>query len=378
VPRTAHPTHRFILLAAVACLVSTAALAQSSDSQSPANQSSISATDLNSNNANPTRSTETHTQSGNRTLDTHTLQRQGSDGQFEPYQDIETEIVKVNSTTVRTTTRTFGRDADGNKTLMQVREEEKRTLPGGDSNVTRVVSAPDADRRLQPVQREIEQTRKIGDNLEQTKRTVLLPSVNGDLTPAMQIEERRVQGANDTVQIQTTTSLPDGEGNWQVNETKHTTTQKDGKNSSTEERVSRLNPDGKLEEISHTVTHESESATGEKSGATETYSVDVPGTPRDGDLHLIQRTTTSQRTSSSGQQTTQHQVEQPDPADPSAGVRVTLRTTNTVRPASAGTRSTQTIQALDPNGDLSVVSVDTTKSDGTAVQVQIAPPEKKN
>jgi hypothetical protein len=361
--------HRFILLAAVACLLSILAPAQSSDSQST--------TDLNPTNANPTRASETHTESGNRTLDTHSLQRLGSSGQFEPYQDIETETVKVNSTTVRTITRTFGRDADGNKTLLQVREEEKRTQPGGDSSVTRVVSNPDADGRLQPVQHEFEQTKKIGDNVEETKRTVLLPSVNGDLTPAMQIEQRRVQGANDTVQTQTTTSLPDGEGNWQVNETKHITTQKDGKNTSKDERVSRLNSDGKLEEISHTVTHESESASGEKNNTTETYSLDVPGTPRDGNLHLVQRATTAQRTSSTGQQTTQRQVEQPDPGDPNAGLRVTILTTDTARPGTSSTRTTQTIQALNPDGSLSVVSVDTTKSDNTAVQIQIAPPEKK-
>jgi hypothetical protein len=359
----------FISLAAVACLLSTGALAQSSDSQST--------TDLNLNNANPTRATETHTESGNRSIDTHTLQRLGASGQFEPYQEIETETVKVSSTTVRTTTRTFGRDADGNKTLLQVRDEERHNQPGGDSSVTRVVSNPDADGRLQPVQRELEQTKKLGDNVEQTKRTVLLPSVNGDLTPAVQIEQRRVKGANDTVQTQTTTSLPDGEGNWQVNETKHTTTQKDGKNSTTDERVSRLNSDGKLEEVSHTITHESETASGEKNGATETYSLDVTGTPRDGNLHLVQRATTAQRTGATGQQTMQHRVEQPDPGDPNAGLRVTILTTDTARPSASGTRTTQTIQALDPNGDLSMVSVDTTKSDGTAVQVQIAPPEKK-
>ena len=368
---------RLTLMAIAVCLGSSLALRAQTDSPPGANQSWTATTDLNSNNANPTRTTESHTQSGNRTLDTHSLQRRGANGDYEPYQDIETETVQVNSATVRTITRTFGRDTDGHKTLMQVREEEKHTQPGGDSSVTRVISNPDANGRLQPVQREIQQTKKIGKDVEETKTTVMLPSINGDLAPAMQVQERRQRGANDTVDTQKTTSLPDGSGSWQVNETRHATTRQDGKNRTTEERISRLDPEGKLGEVSRTVSKESETASGEKRNTVETYSVDVPGSARDGSLHLVERATTAQRTSSTGQQTTQHQVEQPDPGNPDAGLRVTVLTTDTVRPGSSGAKATQTIQALDPNGSLAVVSVDTTKSDNTAVQVQIAPPEKK-
>jgi hypothetical protein len=354
-------------------------LAQTSDTQSAGqDQSWTAVTELGSNNANPTRSTESHTQSGNRTLDTRSLQRRGSSGDFEPYQDIETETVKVNSSTVRTVTRTFGRDADGRKTLVQVREEEKRTTTGGDSSVTRVVSNPDANGRLQAVQRDVTQTKKISRDVEETKTTVMLPGINGDLAPAMQVQERREQGANETVKSQKTTLLPDASGNWQVNETQHSLTRKDGKNSTTEERISRLDPDGKLNEVSRTVTKESETAPGENSGTVETYSVDVPGSARDGSMHLVERSATAKRTSSTGQQTVERQVEQPDPGNPDAGLRVTLRTTDTRRPGSSAARSTQTIQALDPNGNLAVVSVDTKKSDNTGtVQVQIAPAEKK-
>jgi hypothetical protein len=367
---------RLLLVGVVSFSSSLALWAQNSDSAS-GDQSSTATTDLNSNNANPTRTVDSHSQSGDRTRDTHSLQRRGADGAFEPYQDIETETVKVNSTTVRTVTRTFGRDSNGEKTLVQVKEEEKRTLAGGDSSVTRVVSNPDADGRLQPVQREMEQTKKVGENVEETKRTVMLPGVSGDLAPAMQTQERRVQGTNGKVESQKTTLLPDGEGNWQVSETRHLTTTQDGKNRSTEERVSRVDGDGKLNEVSRTVTREGENASGEKSGTTEVYSVDVPGSARDGGMHLVERATTAQRTGASGQQTTQHRVEQPDPGDAGAGLRVTLETTDTVRTGASGSKATRTVQALDPNGDLTVVSVDTTKSDHSAVQVQIAAPEKK-
>jgi hypothetical protein len=56
------------------------------------------------------RTSASHIQNGNRTVDMQSLQRLASDGNFVPYQDIEKETVKVNSSTVRTTTRTCVRN----------------------------------------------------------------------------------------------------------------------------------------------------------------------------------------------------------------------------------------------------------------------------
>jgi hypothetical protein len=125
------------------------------------------------------------------------------------------------------------------------------------------------------------------------------------------------------------------------------------------------------------VSKESESASGENRNTIETYSVDAPGSARDGSLHLVERATTAQRTSSTGQQTTEQQVEQPNPGDPGSGLRVTILTTDTVRPGPSGAQATRTIQVRDASGSFGVVSVDTTKSDNVrAIQVQIAPSEK--
>jgi hypothetical protein len=351
--------------------------AQNSDSQAgDANQSWTTTTESQNGDLNPTRTIERHTQSGNRTLDTRAVQLRGADGRFEPYQDIETETVQVDATTVRTTTRTFGRDANGTKTLVQVTQDEKHTLPGGNSNVVRSISNPDADGKLQLVQREIEQTTKTGENVEETKKTVLLPSVNGGLAPVMKVQERRTRGANDTVDSQTTTLLPDGAGNWRVGEIRKAT-QQGSKNPSLEERISRPDAEGNLSEISRTVSKQVENSSGEKRNTVETYSVDVPGTTRDGGLHLVERATTVQHTSPTGQQTTRQQVEQPNPGDPGAGLRVTVISTNAVRPGPSEVQGTQTIQMRDANGNFGTVSVDISKSTNIhAVQVQIAPSEK--
>lgn len=328
-------------------------------------------------NVNPTRTTESHTHSGNRTEDNRSVQVLGSDGHFEPYQDIETTTVQVNATTVRTTTRTFGRDSDGAKTLVQVTEEEKHTLPGGDSSVVRSTSNPDANGNLQLVQRQIEETKTISKDVEETKTTVMLPGGNGDLAPAMKTQERRQQGTDGTIDSRKTTLLPNGNGDWQIGETKQTTIHQEGKNRSSEQTVSRSDLDGHLDEVSRTVSKESESAPGQTVKSVETDSLDAPGVTRDGSLHPVELTTTIRKTTSSGQQTSNQEVEKPDPGDPGAGLRVTTVTIETVSPSSSGSHAARSIEALDANHNLGIVSVDTAQTTKSqAVQVQIAPSEK--
>jgi hypothetical protein len=73
---------RFMLLAITAYFCFSLALwAQTSDSQSDgANKSWTASTESNGQNAEPLRTIETHTQSGNRTLDKQMVQRRAMDG----------------------------------------------------------------------------------------------------------------------------------------------------------------------------------------------------------------------------------------------------------------------------------------------------------
>src|SRR5215469_8000248 len=73
----------------------------------------------------PVRIIESHSQEGERTLDKRSVEILGSDGHFEPWQDIERETLQVDATTVRTVTRTFSQDVNGKKSLVQLTEEEK-------------------------------------------------------------------------------------------------------------------------------------------------------------------------------------------------------------------------------------------------------------
>jgi hypothetical protein len=370
---------KFILLTIAACVVSGVALwAQAPSSQTDsANPNWTSTTDSRNGDADPIRTVESHSQSGNRSIDKQTVERRGDDGGFAPYQDIEKETVQVDADTVRTTTRTFTRNPDGAKQLVEVVEEEKHSA-GTDSTVVRSTSDPDVNGNLQVIRRQTEQTTKTSPNVEEIKTTVQLPDLNGGLAAAVKVEEHRERssdgGANGAVESKKTTLLPDGAGNWQVGEIRRTTIAQDGDHRTTDERVFLPDSEGKIGEISHTITNATESASGEKLDTVETYSTSIPGAVPDGRLHLVERDITAQQTSATGQQVTQQRVEQANPGDPASGLQVVTVTIDTVRPGDSGAQATRTIQARDANGSLPVISVDTTKSDNLhAIQVQIAP-----
>jgi len=365
-------------IAAYLCL-GLALYAQTADSQETkdANKSWTATTDFKRSDVNPPRIIESHTQNGDRTLDKRTVQFRGFDGHFETFEEIETETVQVDAITVRTTTRTFGRDGEGRKTLVQVTQEEKHRLPGGDSNVVRAVFTSDLNGKLQPVRHESVDTKRIDTDTEQTNSTVMLPSINGGFAPAIQTHELRKRGPNNTLESEVSTLRRDGAGNWQVSELRQATIRDDGKTRSTEERVSRRDAEGKIGEVSRVVSMESENDSREKSGVEETYSIDVPGTTRDGALHLVERATATQHMTATGEQIAEKKVEQPNPGAPNSGLRLSIVVDDAVRRGPSGLQATRTVRTRDPNVSFGVVEVDMTNSDKVlTIQVQETPSQK--
>jgi hypothetical protein len=353
--------------------------AQTSDSQTAEEptKSWTSTTNLKGNNVNSERIIESHSQTGNRTLEERLVEIRGYNGHFEPYQYIEKETLQIDTTTMRTTTRTFGRDVNGRKTLVQVVEEETHTLPGGDSNVIRITSNPDVNGKLQPVQRKIMETKTVSTEVEETNATVMLPSANGGLAPASKTHAVRKRAANDTVETETTTWLLDVNGKWQLSEIRQNTVRQEAKDRRIEERVFRSDAEGKLSEVSHVVSQDSQSTSGEKRSVVETYSIDVPGNSQDGSLHLVERKTSADSSSSTGERATELKVEQTNPGDPGAGLRVSVLVDGRMVPGPSGEQSTVTIRARDVNGTFAMVSVGTTSSDKVpTIQVQQTPSEK--
>jgi hypothetical protein len=367
---------RLFAVAAYLC-VGLWVVAQTSDSRSVENKSWTATTDLKGNNLNPERIVESHSQTGNQTLDERSVQIRGSDGHFEPYQNIETETLQVDANTVRITTRTFARDVNHMKKLVDVTEEEKHTAPGGNSKIVRLISASDLNGRLQPVRREIVETKSLGMDTEETNGTVMLASINAGLAPAIKTHELRKRGADDRVETEKTTWLLDVNRNWQVSEVSQATTRQEGTNRTTEERISRPDSEGKLGVVSHVVSKQPDSISGEKRSVVKAYSIDVPGTAPDGSLHLVERKTSTERSSPNGERATEQRVEKINPGDPDSGLRVSVLVDGRMVPGPPGEQSTVTIRARDFNGNVGIVSVETTKTDRIpANQIQQTPAGK--
>ncbi len=328
-------------------------------------------------NVNPTRSTESHTESNGRTVDKQAVERMGPDGRYEPYLDIEKESVKVDANTVRTVERTFGRDSSGQRVLVQLTEEENRSSRDGAGKSVRTTSNPDANGRLQVVQREIQETKKTSPDTQDKKTTVFTPDVNGGLAAVMQSQEHQKRSDDHTIEFRKSTSLPDGNGGWQVGEVKQGVIKGDGKERTTDEQVLRPDNNGTLSPIARTVSKESQSSHGENRTSVDTYTTNLPGSAGDGSLQLEHRVTTLRRANPGGGQTTEKQVEGRNPGDPGAGLRLTTKAIDIVRPGAGGATETQTVQSLDANGNLGAVSVDIGKTNKpSAINVDIAPSDK--
>jgi len=351
--------------------------AQAQDAQpNNTNESWTATTQTSVDNTNPSRTTESHAKSGNRSVDKQSVEVLGPNGRYLPDSETDKETVQVNATTTRTVERTYRWDVNGQRNLVQVTEEEARSSASGDAQVVRRTSNPDANGNLHVVQREVADTRKTSPDAEETKTTVYRADGNGGLNPSLRTQELQKRSADHRVEVKKTTLVPDSSGNWEVGEVKESTIYQDGRNRTSEERVSHPDSEGRLSEVSRTVGKETETAAGEKNNTVETYSTDAPGLAPDGSLHLNQRVTTVQKKNSGGK-TTEQQVEQPNSGDPNAGLQVSTKTKYIVRYGASGTQQTKTIQAHDINGTFSVVSVETTKSDqAPAAQVQIAPSDK--
>ena len=330
---------------------------------------------------NPTRTSQTHSESGGRVTDKTTTDALDSDGRYRPYQEVEKESVPVNGTTTRTIERIYARDADGRRTLLQQRQEETRKTEEGAESVTRTTSNPDADGRLQVTQRELVDSLQTSPGVRDTKTTLFAADPNGALAPKVQTEERETKRDGGKVDFRKSTSLVDLSGNWTVSEVREgTITHSAGEGSRKEERVLRPDANGRMSLVGRTVTTDSDAGAGEKRETVETFSNSVPGQGVDDHLQLVQRESTVQRTSGIGERTSTRQVERPNPGDPAAGLHVTQEAIDIVRPGANGTaQQTTTVLTADPDGHMNTVWVDMGHSSNAAVvKVDTAGEQKPN
>ena len=302
---------------------------------------------------NPIRVHERHTQTGQQTSDSLSIDNLGPDGRYIPYLDTEKESKRVDDTTVRRMERDYGRGPDGERMLIQERQEETKTFPDGEQQTIRSVSNPDADGRLQVVQSQSENSRLLAPGVREVEITTRTPDSNGGLSPA--VHTREITRQNGTgLTFEKSTSLWDGSGRWQTQQVRSgSVTQDTGLETTTEERVFQPNSDGKMTAVRRTSKHSVAGPAGKRE-TEEKYSTDIPGIAGSGRLRLVQRENINQNTSV-GSSVTTRQVEQPTPGSPEDGLHVTHQEIE-VRQASGDRRNT--ILMTDPNGHVQQVWVE--------------------
>jgi hypothetical protein len=326
---------------------------------------------------NPTRSRTTHSEVNGHVIEKTIVEARGPDGRYVPYSEVERETIRLNDTTTRNVERSFGRDPDGRRTLTQQTQEESRSFPDGAKKVSRTTSSPDGNGTLQVVQRAEVNSKVVSSGVRDTKTTLFSADGGGGLGATMQIEERERKTDASTVEFTKSTSLSDGAGHWTLSEIREGTTRQDAGGTTKDERVLRPGSNGKMAVVERTVSKES---TGGRGGTTETYSTNVPGEAGDEGLRLVQRESTVQRTGTGGERQTTRRVEQTNPGDPGAGLRLTQEAIDIVRPGANGVALQQsTIVTTDSNGTMNAVLVDMGKSDKpAAVKVDTKSPTKPN
>jgi hypothetical protein len=365
------------ILAGAFCVGSTVCVQAQNSQQSGGDESSTTTRDTTGQYANPSRTTESHTKSGNRTVDKQRMEFLGPNGGYQPAVETETETVEVDGTTTRTVVRTYQFDANGQRILARVSEQESRATASDGVHTDNKVSASDLNGHLLVVRREVADTKTVRPGVEETKSTVYQRDSYGGFSQAEQSQEVKTHTGDDSVAVKKTTLMPDGNGSWKVSDVTEKTIRADGKYRITEERVSRPDLDGRLEERSRTVSKEGETATGEKTSSVESYSVFSPGYS-DSSMHLNQRVTSIRKKGSNGE-TIEQQIEEPSGGNPSDGAKVSGRVKYVVKYAASGTQQatqeTKTFETRDANGNFHVLSTETEKSTQLPAQ---APAKQKS
>src|SRR5246127_2513127 len=195
-----------ISMISVILCVGLAASAQAQEAQSnDTNESWTATAQTSGDNANPSRTMESHTKSGNRSVDKTRAEVLGVDGRYQPDSDTETETIQVDATMTRTVVRTYRWDANGQKRyLIQVMEQEARSSTNGDTHAVSTTSNPDVNGNLRVVQREVADTRKTSPDAQETKTTVYVTDGSHGFTPSQQTQEVRTSSADHSIEVRKT------------------------------------------------------------------------------------------------------------------------------------------------------------------------------
>jgi len=345
-----------------------AAFAQQTDGtvkvaqQTPA--SSVALLNYASGNVAPWRRVQTRTESAGREVVTETIQDPGPNGGLKTLIAITTKTVRESPGTVRTKRDVFGTDPDGRPKLIETTQADQEMVADGTSRTVENTWAADGNGRLELRRRQLQETKPAGPNVKQTDVTIYRPGANDVLgeTERVQLIERQV--SSELLQNESTRSMLDSNGRWQVVEVRNLEVRTPAANERLdEETVRRVGADGSLSLDERRVTRRS-AANGQNDVVIEIYSHRLGDAP-DKPLDLNQRLhITTVATADGGRQTIQ-EVEARNRVAQNEPLRIVETSVETVRPLGPDRWETQRQAfALDGNGRLAPVMTESGEAAG--------------
>lgn len=279
--------------------------------------------------------------------------------QYQALVQEEEKSIKVDAQTTRIIRTTSNFRHDGERAIIEVVEEEHRTLPGGEEHVSRTVSTPDLNGRFSVIRQEVQTTTLTKIGVQETTTTVFLPDINGGFQPAQQIEQTEREKGSGTVETEKISKVRDGNGNLVPSEKRIVLSREANDQSRTEEeQIYRSDSTGRLslsEQVYRTYSRDSE---GNEQWIIDTYRKNIGGTTRygGGRLHLDQRVRIVRESLPGGRERTVQEVEQRNPVAPSEDLRVVERTVTTSGPVRNGESELEVeVKALGGNGQMKTI-----------------------
>ncbi len=267
--------------------------------------------------------------------------------------EIESEVTRPSTDSMRTTRRVFSRSVNGERQLVQVVVEDVRTTPGNGFSATRTVSQRDVNGNMRTAERETQETVPAGAGTFRTQATLMFPSSGDNLTTAAQIIQTETKKADGSVEIERNRMLPGGGGGWTTAERQTSSTRETNDGSLTQEEVYRQDANGKLSLRQREVAREWVDPQGRTSQDRETYTSSLAGS-----LELSARSSIVRTTYADGTTETAQTLLQRSPAAPSEGLKLVQKIQETVRATDSKTTERETdVQAPDSNGNLQTIAI---------------------
>ena len=303
----------------------------------------------------PTRTGKTVFETSGKKVSREVLETPSIDGRFEGFLETEEETVRIDAKTIRVIRRRVGRDADGRRKIIEVKEEDQTALPGGGLRVTRTFSTPDLNGRLEVTRKEVQEKIPVNFKVNKERITIFRPDINRGMSAVEQTERTSEQTEDGALEVETERRVPDANGRWETFEVRKQVVRESPGGTKATEDIYRRGAEGKISLTDRKVTLQRKVKEGEEEETVETYSVNIEGRTRYGDnrLHLDRRQHTVRTTSSDGTERTVREVFQRQTTAATEKLKLTERGVETSRPTGKNRREThRTVYFPDPDGRL--------------------------